>query len=195
MTTEIDQFIADLMTRNKALYGDLRMEGTESTPDEEKPVSDKPDASEEGSDKPADKGEEKAPEGIDSLPEWARKELSNVRAEAANYRTKLREAEAKLSAAKTPEEVEAAISELKDQNAKLERSILVNKVAGKHRLPAELAELLKGEDEAALEAHAKALAKFATPAPPTSLSGGLDPSDDDDGEIDPRKLAAKFRRY
>ena len=135
-------------------------------------------------------------DGEDALPEWARKELTKVRGEAANYRTKLREAEQKLSEAKTPEEVNAAISELREQNEKLERSILVNTVATKYELTPLLASRLVGSTEAELEADAKLLAAAlpAAPLAPPKLAGGLDPSDDSDTESDPRKLARRSRR-
>lgn len=162
------------------------------TPAEEPKVEDKPAEGDKpaGADKPEDK------DGIKSLPEWAQKELTDVRAEAANYRTRLREAEQKLSEAKSPEEVDAAISEMREQNAKLERQILVGKVAQKYELSDLLASRLNGSTEEELEADAKLLAEAmpkATPTPP-SLSGGLDPQDDEDSEVDPRKLAARFRR-
>jgi hypothetical protein len=197
VTTEIntDNFVKALLEKNKALFGDARMEA----PDEEKPAdppADKPaDPPADSEEKPDDKPEEKESKD-DDLPEWARKELTSVRAEAANYRTKLREAEAKLSEAKTPEEVAAAISELREQNAKLERTVLVTTVATNHKLPSDLAELLKGETKEELEAHAKVLAKYAPAekSEPESLGGGLDPSDDNDGEMDPRKLAQRHRR-
>jgi hypothetical protein len=137
---------------------------------------------------------DKKPE--DELPEWARKALTDVRAEAANYRTKLREAEKRVSEAKSPEDHEAALKELRESNAKLERDILVRDVAGKHSLPASLAARLQGSTPEELEADAKELAKLlAPPAPPAGTPrGGLDPSDNDDGEMDPRKLARMTRR-
>jgi hypothetical protein len=153
----------------------------EEKPDETKPPGNGPD------NKPDEKPSEELP------PEVLRKKLTDANAEAANYRTKLRDVEDKLSKAKTTEEFEAAVADLKAKNAELERSVLVSKVAGKHELPAELAELLKGDDEAALEAHAQKLAKLVNKTPET-LSGGLDPSDTDDGEMDPRKLAARQPR-
>lgn len=164
----------------------------------------KPDETPE---KPAEELETK-PEGDDTpkpetkpedeLPEWARKELSKTRNEAAGYRTRLREAEDKLKEAKTPEEFEAAISEFRTKNAELERNLVVTKVAAKYELPAELAARLQGEDEAAIEADAKALAALVvTPqVDPENLRGGLNPSDEEEA-FDPVKAAhaAKRRRY
>lgn len=125
-----------------------------------------------------------------------RKELTKVRGEAANYRTKLREAEAALKAAKTPEEFEAATKALTEQVTTLERRVLISDVAQAHKLPPELADALKGDTKEELEAHAKVLAKFA-PAPrvPDDLSGGLDPSGKkDDGDPVKAAMAAVQRR-
>ncbi|MGC4928072.1 hypothetical protein [Streptomyces sp. DT117] len=130
----------------------------------------------------------------DELPDWARKELTKVRTEAASYRTRLRDAEAQLSEAKTPEEVEAALAEVKAENTKLERSLLTAKVAAKYELPELLTDALKGDTAEDLEAHAKALQGLLASSPPESLGGGLDPTDGDDGELDPRKLARLVRR-
>ncbi|MYT31741.1 MULTISPECIES: hypothetical protein [unclassified Streptomyces] len=129
------------------------------------------------------------------LPEWARKELTKVRGEAASYRTRLRDAEAKLSEAKSPEEFEAALNELQAKNAELEHSLTASSVARKHNLPDELAARLRGSTVEELEADARALAVLLAPKTPESLGGGLSPSDDDDGEMDPRKLARRFRRF
>lgn len=195
--TRIEDYIKAVFAKNEALYGDARMELVEEVEVKSgvEPITDPPaDESVEEPEGESTEGEPK-PEGDELPPEVLRKELTSARAEAANYRTKLRDAEAKLSEAKTPEEVEAAISELRETNAKLERQILVNKVATKHNLPEELAARLKGDTPEELEADAKTLALFAAPSgDPESLEGGLDPRTEDDGEMDPRKLASRFRR-
>lgn len=122
-----------------------------------------------------------------------RKKLTDANAEAANYRTKLRETEAKLSSAKTVEEFEAATAELKGQIESLERSILLNNVAAKYELPPVLAKRLSGATEEELEADAKELQKLVAPEQPQSLSGGLDPEDNED-DFDPVKAAQAARR-
>jgi hypothetical protein len=130
---------------------------------------------------------------VDELPEWARKAIEKGNTEAATYRTKLRDAEAKLGAAKSQEDIDAAIAELKTSNAKLERDLLVATVGAD--LPPELRELLKGETEAELKAHADVLRKFAAPAgptPPSNLNGGLDPTKNKD-EFDPEAFANDWR--
>lgn len=159
-------------------------EETPQTPPEgETPQGDGTESTEE---KPA---EETVP------PEVLRKKLTEANAEAANYRTKLRETEAKLSKAKTVEEFEAATSELRGQIEALERQILLNNVAAKYELPAALAKRLSGTTEEELEADAKELQKLIVPAAPESLSGGLTPDDGED--FDPVKAAreARKRRY
>ncbi|MDG4783256.1 hypothetical protein O7614_26705 [Micromonospora sp. WMMD961] len=158
-------------------------------------------APETPAEKPADKPdapEAEVDERDNELPEWARKKLTKANAESANYRTRLREAEAKLAEAKTPQEMEAAIAAFKDTNAKLERQILVRDVADEVGLPKELAARLVGDTREELVADAKNLAKFAPTEErePDELSGGLDPSDRE-GAFDPVKAAreAMTRRY
>lgn len=130
--------------------------------------------------------------------EQAIAEVEQTRREAANYRTRLREAEAKLADAKTPEDIEAAVQEFRDKNAALERDLIVTKVVSKYGLPDALAARLQGTDEATLDADAKALAALviAPKSTPESLSGGLTPGEGDE-EFDPVAVAhaAKARRY
>ncbi|MEV4642766.1 hypothetical protein AB0J80_36035 [Actinoplanes sp. NPDC049548] len=136
-------------------------------------------------------------ESEDELPEWARKRLAKANAEAAKYRTTLRETEAKLKDARTPEELDAAVKSVQEENARLQRELLVSDTARKFDLPDELRDVLKGSTQQELEAHAKVLQKYATPAnTPGELSGGLDPSDETDA-FDPVKAAraARARRY
>lgn len=137
---------------------------------------------------------------VKALPQWAQTLISEVRGEAANYRTKLRETEDTLSKAKTPEDIEKATEELKATNAKLERELLITKVAAKHNIPEELKSRLTGVTEADLEADAKTLAKFAPKTEekvdPDNLSGGLDPNQSNDN-FDPvaTAKAARATRY
>ncbi|MGV9312595.1 hypothetical protein ACWDR0_10410 [Streptomyces sp. NPDC003691] len=149
----------------------------------------------ESTEAPAGQPEQSGPDGQeDALPEWARKELTKVRGEAASYRTRLRDAESRLSEAKSPEEFETALAEVRAKNSALERSLLVTRVIAQFDLPGELADRLRGESAAELEADAKALRALLAPAAPEALSGGLDPSGGDDGEMDPRALARLVRR-
>lgn len=132
--------------------------------------------------------------GEDKLPDWARKELTRARTEAANYRTKLRDAEGSLAKAKTPEEFEAAKAELTTRVAELERSVLVATAARKFGLPDELADVLKGATVEELEAHAKKLQKFVNGTDEPRLGGGLNPGDDNAAEGDPVAAAQRALR-
>lgn len=127
---------------------------------------------------------------VDELPEWARQALQKANNEAAGYRTKLRDAEAKLANAKSVEEFEAARTELTEANKKLERELLVERVG--RNLPDDLRALLRGDTEAELKAHAEVLAKYVNAAPP-NLGGGLDPNDQGDDGLDPKEIAKKWR--
>lgn len=173
------------------------MSEQETPSTEQKSADENPQTSQEG-EAPKGDGEkpaEQKPQEETVPPEVLRKELTEARAEAANYRVKLREAEAKLSQAKTVEEFEAAVAELKAQNDALERQILLNEVAAKYELPPALAKRLTGSTPEELEADAKELQKHIAPSAPESLSGGLSPDDGDD--FDPVKAAreARKRRY
>lgn len=161
--------------------------GTETPP----PAAGTPDADDAAQDA---KDEDEIAEAtkVAELPDWAQTLVKNLRAENANHRTRATTAEQKLADAKTPEQVEAAVEEIKTENARLARELLVTRVASKHELPAELADLLKGDDEAALEAHAKTLAKYAGSSEPENLSGGLNPTGGD--AFDPVKAARSARR-
>lgn len=130
------------------------------------------------------------------LPDWAQKELKKARGDAANYRTKLREMEQRFENAKSQEEYEAALSELREENEKQARALLVENVALKYKLPDELAARLQGATREELEADAKALAKFAPSedGEDPDLSGGLDPFDRDTEPTDPGELARRVNR-
>lgn len=74
---------------------------------------------------------------------------------------------------KTLSETQATkIQELEDLIKRRDRAALVSKVAVAHKLPDDLAELLQGEDEAALTEHAKRLAKHVKPATAADTEAG-----------------------
>ena len=153
-------------------------------------------------------------EALAGLPEefaWVKKALSTANSEAARYRTE-RNAErtlttdlkTRLDGAVTAEDFEAAKSEW-DGKVK---SLVRERIIEKHKLPEDLAELLKGDDEASLAEHAATLAKYvpaegaapivepvvepvAPTPPPLPPSGGRDPGApaDDVSPADLVKLA------
>lgn len=142
-----------------------------------------------------DEGEkpEEKPEDKDSeLPEWARNELTSVRQEAGKYRQQLRDAKAALENAKTPEEFEAATTELTNKVAVLEQELLRTRIGTTHKLPAALIARLQGSTPEEIEADAKELQKLVkVKAEPERLGGGLDPSEDE--SFDPVAAARKAR--
>ncbi|MCY0921670.1 MULTISPECIES: hypothetical protein [Streptomyces] len=80
------------------------------------------------------------------------------------------------------------------KNSELEHSLTVGQVARKYDLPEELTSRLRGTTVEELEADAKTLQVLLAPKQPEQLGGGLTPSDEDDGEMDPRALARRSRR-
>lgn len=173
---------------------DEKPDETPEVKPDEKP-EDKPD------EKPDDKPDESVEgENLDELPEWARKRLTKANSEAANYRTQLRDVQAKLEGAKTPEEFAAATAELAEANTALEVSLAKERALRVHGLEETDLIFLTASKAEDIEAQAKALAARlpAVREPdPKELKGGLDPSDDDTEPNDPRALAAKYgrRRY
>lgn len=129
----------------------------------------------------------------DQLEEWVRKTLRDVRSEAAKYRTRLREMEAKFKDAKTLDEFNAALDAAKGENTQLEREL----VAIKYKLPEDLAAVLKGSTREELEAHAKVLAKYAPAddSEPKDVEGGLSPitGGGGPGTMNPAQLAKQHR--
>lgn len=84
---------------------------------------------------------------------------------AAEKKAKTFEDAQKSELEKAQERAESA----EKRAAELERSVLRAKVAAKHDLPAELADRLQGDDEAALEEDAKRLAVLVSP--PADMGG------------------------
>lgn len=138
----------------------------------------------------------KPDENVETLPQWARDAITKANAEAANARVKARELAEALGKAKTPEEVEALLTEERAKTAALERAVLTGTVAAKHGLPPEFASRLAGSTPEEIEADAKALSALFKPAPtPSTPGGGLTPgSDPDPLGSDPRKLAGRRHR-
>lgn len=128
---------------------------------------------------------------------WVRKELEDVRREAAAHRTKARDLSAQLEGAKSPEEVQQIIDEYSSKVAQAELKAAKLSAGRKFELPDELIARLQGENEEELLADAERLAPFApkvprtpTPIPP---SGGRNPREGSD-ELTPEELYAKTQK-
>lgn len=147
-----------------------------------------------------------AAEALAGLPDefkWLAKEVTTARNEAARYRTERNDLRKSLEGAVTAEDFEAAKTEW---DGKV-RSLVREQIIKEHKLPEDLAELLKGDDEASLAEHAAKLAKYvpAEPteplapvepvvpaAPPLPPSGGRDPGAPAD-DIDPADLVKQAK--
>jgi len=148
-------------------------------------------------------------EALAGLPEefkWLAKEVTTARSEAARYRTERNELRKSLEGAVTVEDHQAAIAEWDGKVKTLVREQIIKD----HKLPPELAELLKGDDEASLAEHAATLAKFVpaeqvtpegevTPSaeaptpPPLPPSGGRTPGAEPE-DVDPADLVKLARK-
>lgn len=186
MTSTTGFDIEALLEFHRNTFGDARMEGTEEGSEGASGGSGEPGGTEAG-------GEgSKGSEGSEELdPAKLRKLLKDANAEAARYRTRLRDAETQLTElsgkAQSVEDFQKATAELQAKNAELELQVVRGRVASEFSLPTDLAEVLKGEDEKSLKEHAKKLAKFAR-TDPEDFGGGLSPRDKDELGNDPRKL-------
>jgi hypothetical protein len=123
--------------------------------------------------------------GIPDQFAWAKAAVENANREAASRRVALREAEEKLSAAKTPEEFEAAVAEFKNGQSRLEAELARERAARKHGLADDVVEFLTGTTEEQIEAQAAKLAALKPASqetvPPVVVtvpapSGGVTPS-------------------
>lgn len=112
----------------------------------------------------------------------------------------------KTEAQRLQEERDSFRSQAEKNASELQRLQIAGETAPEHATLAQLrkvARRMAGEDTDALEADAKELWADFAPAPtkqPVSgkprerLRGGSDPDGDDDGELDPAKLAARIPR-
>lgn len=207
---EINQDNLDeLLAFHKLTFGSWRMKEPDDTDDEEDAGEDKSEDSQEENEQEQEAAEEDDSSEDDedeshesSLTlEDARKALKKTRTENASWRTKHRDLEAKLADAKTPEQVEELVGQMKTEREAGEHALVVENVALKHKLPDDLAKVLgeasAGKSREELDAHAKTLAKYAPKddegPDPDDLEGGLGGGNDDDGSFDPTAHAKKIR--
>lgn len=124
--------------------------------------------------------EEPEEDPANDLPEWAQKELTKARQEAARYRTSLRDAEKKLAEAKTQEDIDAAVADVRNAAAEVERDLLIERAIRSNGLTDDDLEFFEGiHDSEAIEARAKKLAARTSQNNGDDiddLRGGLDPS-------------------
>lgn len=119
--------------------------------------------------------------------ERAKAKIAKANDEAKNLRTRLREKEEALKVAKSPEEVEEAVT-------KATRDLLIENVALKHKLSEKVAKRLTGTTREELEADAKELADLFGSGDDDedfNLEGGLNPRRREEEASDPRSLAQR----
>lgn len=120
-------------------------------------------------------------QNTNEIPEWARKELTDVRTEAATRRTQLRDVEQKLS------EVTGQVQTLTNEKvaaegraSAAELALLKFNVAIGAGVPggdiADFVDLLQGSNEDELKASAEKVLKFYKPSAPGAQYPGYDPS-------------------
>jgi hypothetical protein len=112
---------------------------------------------------------------------WVRKELEDARKEAADKRVQARELQDKLTAAKTPEEVQQIVAANDAKTADLESKLARERVARKTQLDEDLVEFLTGKTEEELMAQAAKLAGRKKDGGPVVVTqqvprGGQNPS-------------------
>jgi hypothetical protein len=166
----------------------------ESTPPGEETPGEEQTPETPGADEAPKDGETPPEEKPQMSHEDAVAEVTKTRAEAANYRTRARDAEAKLKTAKTLEEVEAIVATMTSEREQAERALLVENVALKFDLPDNLAARLQGATREELEKDAESLSELIGASTPR-LRGGLTPHEEPDDEpSDPGALARKYGR-
>ncbi len=142
------------------------------------------------------------PAGIESLPEWAQKELRQARRDAASYRTQLREAEPLMAKARELEDAQKtqaerlqdALSARDGELSALKAELTRSRVLRQFGLPDEMAEFLSGDD-AAMTAAGERLAAITSKAgvlrsaPVERLQSGASAQNADADDFDPEALA------
>lgn|GEM_PF-5423118 len=159
--------------------------GEESTEETEESTE------EEGTEEEAS---EEVEEGEELDLDRAKDKISKANAEAKNLRNRLRDAEEKLTNAKTPEEVEEIVKQIQSDRETAEADLLRENVALKFNLPEKLQKRLSGETREDMEADAKELAEMfdVDEDEDLSLEGGLNPRGRGDESSDPRSLANQY---
>lgn len=114
---------------------------------------------------------------------WAKNAVESANREAASRRVALRELEERVKDAKTPEEFNAALADVKAKEVELTNQLARERAARKHRLNDDLLEFLTADTEEGIEAQAEKLAALkpeaAAPVVITKLppTGGAKPSE------------------
>lgn len=153
--------------------------------------------SEETQEQSEDESDGEAREAESERPvEDIKKDLKDANAEAAKWRTRLREVEKKLDEAKSPEEVEALVAEIKEANEKERLDLLRKNAALEAGLPKAMWGRLQGTTAEELAEDAKSLSELFPSAEEDDAipGGGLSPSRRATPDFDPKKIVADSRK-
>ena len=205
LSPEHQEWLDATFARNRAQFGGFVME---TDPDPE-PEPD-PDPAKADPDPEPDPDPDPEPDPKDEDPEdpddddddgeldldGAKKALAKVRKSEAKMRTRLRDIEAKLAEAKTPEQIEELLAGVRSESAAEARDLMVENVALKAGVPEALWDRLKGDTREDLEADAKALAALlpGEPSDDPDLKGGLDPEDEPGDDVAAMRKAMDANR-
>jgi hypothetical protein len=91
------------------------------------------------------------------------------------------------------EKLQAKLKDAEIQLAQAKRERLIARVARAANLPDELAELLQGDTEEALAAHAEKLKKFAQPAQPEKNQLKINPTNPGQAHLEETRAQKKAR--
>lgn len=114
---------------------------------------------------------------------WAKNAVESANREAASRRVALRELEERVKDAKTPEEFNTALADVKAKEVELTNSLARERAARKHSLTDDLLEFLTADSAEGIEAQAEKLAalkpKAEAPKVITKLplTGGAKPNE------------------
>lgn len=114
---------------------------------------------------------------------WTKNAVESANREAASRRVALRELEERVKDAKTPEEFNKALADVKAKEAELTNQLARERAARKHSLDDDMLEFLTADSEEGIEKQAAKLATLkpsaVTPPVITKLppTGGAKPSD------------------
>lgn len=128
---------------------------------------------------------------------WAKNAVESANREAASRRVALRELEERVKDAKTPEEFNLAMADVKAKETELTNQLARERAARKHSLNDELLEFITADTEEGIEEQAKKLAGLKpsvtpviTKLPPT---GGAKPGETNPSESG-RDAWAEYRK-
>lgn len=128
---------------------------------------------------------EPATESVDALPEWAQKMIKELRKEAGDHRSKLRQIERAQADAEEKQKAEqgefkglfekakSELDALKAQLKATELDALRARIGAEYGLPSQLAARLQGDDEATMRSDAETLKSALPASTPTPATGAV----------------------